>query len=174
MTTTQQSKFNSKHRAALVSMLIGPVMVFSLILTMNQFIGKVDKTPAQEVTEIAMVKQIHEKGSKEIREAENLTRVEEEELRALRLKISADVRSWISQLRLSELSLQIFHQGLLQQAEKSLRISEVSYTQGEISLIDYLDSQRTYFSILNDYQDSLYQWNADKAALEKAIGEEIQ
>ncbi len=112
--------------------------------------------------------------SKEIREAENLTRVEEEELRALRLEISAEVRSWIRQLRLSELSLNIFHQGLLQQAEKSLKISEVSYTQGEISLIDYLDSQRTYFSILNDYQDSLYQWNADKAALEKVIGEEIQ
>jgi outer membrane protein TolC len=112
--------------------------------------------------------------TKEIREAENMTRVEEEELRALRLEISAEVKSGISQLRLSEQSLQIFHRGLLEQAEKSLKISEVSYAQGEISLIDYLDSQRTYFSILNDYQDSLYRWNADKAALEKAIGEEIQ
>jgi len=112
--------------------------------------------------------------SKEIREAESLTRMEEEELRALRLEISAEVRSWISQLRLSEQSLQIFHQGLLKQAEESLKISEVSYAQGEISLIDYLDSQRTYFSILNDYQDSLYRWNADKAALEKAIGEEVK
>lgn len=112
--------------------------------------------------------------TKEIREAENMTRMEEEELRALRLEISAEVKSGISQLRLSEQSLQIFHQGLLKQAEKSLQISEVSYAQGEISLIDYLDSQRTYFSILNDYQDSLYRWNADKAALEKAIGEEIQ
>jgi outer membrane protein TolC len=103
-----------------------------------------------------------------------MTRVEEEELRALRLEISAEVKSGISQLRLSEQSLQIFHRGLLEQAEKSLKISEVSYAQGEISLIDYLDSQRTYFSILNVYQDSLYRWNADKAALEKAIGEEIQ
>ena len=112
--------------------------------------------------------------SKEIREAENLTRMEEEELRALWMEISTEVKSWINQLRLSEQSLQIFHQGLLKQAEESLKISEISYTQGEISLIDYLDSQRTYFSILNDYQDSLYQWNADKAALEKAIGEEIK
>ena len=112
--------------------------------------------------------------SKEIREAENLTRMEEEELRALRLEISTEVKSRINQLRLSEQSLQIFHQGLLKQAEESLKIAEVSYSQGEISLIDYLDSQRTYFSILNDYQDSLYRWNADKAALEKAIGEEIK
>ena len=112
--------------------------------------------------------------SKEIREAENLTRMEEEELRALQLEIATEVKSMINQLKLSDQSLQIFHQGLLQQAEESLKIAEVSYTQGEISLIDYLDSQRTYFSILNDYQDSLYRWNADKAALEKAIGEEIR
>jgi outer membrane protein TolC len=112
--------------------------------------------------------------SKEILEAENLTRMEEEELRALRMEIATAVKSWINQLRLSEQSLQIFHRGLLKQAEDSLKISEISYTQGEISLIDYLDSQRTYFSILNDYQDSLYQWNVDKAALEKAIGEEIK
>jgi len=103
-----------------------------------------------------------------------LTRMEEEELRALQIEISTEIKSRISQLRLSEQSLQIFHQGLLEQAEESLKIAEISYTQGEISLIDYLDSQRTYFHILNDYQDSLYQWNADKAALERAIGEEIK
>jgi outer membrane protein TolC len=112
--------------------------------------------------------------SKEIREAEYLTRMEEEELRALRIAIATEVKAGISRLKLSEHSLQIFHQGLLKQAEESLKIAEVSYTQGEISLIDYLDSQRTYYSILNDYQDSMYRWNADKAALEKAIGEEIK
>jgi outer membrane protein TolC len=112
--------------------------------------------------------------SKEIREAENLTRMEEEELRALRLEISTEIKSRVNRLRLSELSLQIFHRGLLKQAEESLKIAEISYAQGEISLIDYLDSQRTYHSILNDYQESLFRWNADKAALEKAIGEEIK
>ncbi len=112
--------------------------------------------------------------SKEIREAENLTRMEEEELRALRLEITTEIKAALNRLDLSEQSLQIFHQGLLIQAEESLKIAEISYTQGEISLIDYLDSQRTYNSILNDYQDSLYRWNADKAALEKAIGEEIK
>lgn len=112
--------------------------------------------------------------SKEIREAEYLIRVEEEELRMLRMEIATEVKSRVNQLKLSEQSLEIFHQGLLKQAEESLKISEISYAQGEISLIDYLDSQRTYFSILDDYQDSLYRWNTDKAALEKAIGEEIK
>ena len=112
--------------------------------------------------------------SKEIREAEYLARMEEEELRMLRMEIVTEVKSRIKQLKLSEQSLEIFHQGLLKQAEESLKIAEISYAQGEISLIDYLDSQRTYFSILGDYQDSLYRWNADKAALEKAIGEELE
>jgi len=40
--------------------------------------------------------------------------------------------------------------------------------------MDYLDSQRTYNSILVDFQEALYMWNADKAALEKAVGEEIK
>ena len=112
--------------------------------------------------------------SKEIREAENLARLEEEELRALKMAVSTEVKAAINRLRLSDQSLQIFHQGLLKQAEESRKIAEISYAQGEISLIDYLDSQRTYNSILNDYQTSLYRWNADKAALEKAIGEDIK
>jgi cobalt-zinc-cadmium efflux system outer membrane protein len=112
--------------------------------------------------------------TKEIREAEYLKRMEEEELRALRMEIATEVKANLNRLQLSEQSLRIFHMGLLIQAEESLKIAEVSYTQGEISLIDYLDSQRTYFRILNDYQDSLYRWNADKASLEKAIGEEIE
>ncbi|HNP25938.1 MAG TPA: energy transducer TonB [Nitrosomonas sp.] len=75
MTSTNQNKFNSKHRAAAVSMLIGPVLVFSLILAMNQFIGKVDKTPGQEVTEISMVKRIKEEPKREIKKAEPPRRV---------------------------------------------------------------------------------------------------
>jgi len=72
---TQQSKFNGKHGAAIVSMLIGPVFVFGLILVMNHYIGKIDKTPVQEVTEIAMVKQIKEEPKREIRKVEPPRRI---------------------------------------------------------------------------------------------------
>lgn len=112
--------------------------------------------------------------SKEIAEAENLYLKQSEELRAFQMEVSTEVKSKLNQLKLSEQTIRLFQQGLLNQAEESLKISEVSYKQGEISLIDYLDSQRTYYSILNDYQESLYKWNADKAALEKTIGEELK
>ena len=112
--------------------------------------------------------------SKEIAEAESLFLKQNEELKGLKMEISTEVRAKLNEQRLSERTIKLFLEGLLKQAEESLKISEVSYKQGEISLIDYLDSQRTYYSILKDYQDSLYAWNANKAALEKAIGEEIK
>ncbi len=112
--------------------------------------------------------------SKEISEAESLRQKENQEIRALRMDISTEVKARLNEQHLSAQTIQLFHEGLLKQAEESLKISAESYKQGEISLIDYLDSQRTYNSILKDYYDSLYAWIANKAALEKATGEEIK
>lgn len=112
--------------------------------------------------------------SKEIAEAQSLLQKQNEELKALRMELRTEIRSKLYTLRLTEQTLKLFHEGLLEQAEESLKISAVSYKQGEISLIEFLDSQRTYFSILKDYQDSLYSWKTDKASLEKAIGEELK
>lgn len=112
--------------------------------------------------------------SREIEEAENLFLKQNQELKALKMEISNEFKVRLNEQRLAEQTLKLFHQGLLKQAEESLKISEASYKQGEISLIDYLDSQRTYCSILKDYQDSLYDWNVSKASLEKVLGEEIK
>jgi len=73
--TFQHAQFNSKHRAAAVSMFLGPMLVFGLIIAMNQLIGKLDKTPAQEVTEISIVKQIKEEPKKEIKRVQRPRRV---------------------------------------------------------------------------------------------------
>lgn len=73
--TLHQSKFNGKHGAAIVAMLVGPLFVFGLILVMNHYIGKIDKTQVQEVTEIAMVKQIQEQPKQEIKKVEPPRRI---------------------------------------------------------------------------------------------------
>lgn len=112
--------------------------------------------------------------SKEVAEAESLLLKNNQELRAIKMELATEAQTKIRQLRLSARALKLFTTGLLKQAEESLKIAEISYKHGEISLIDYLDSQRTYFSIMTDYQDSLYAWNADRAALERAIGEDLQ
>jgi cobalt-zinc-cadmium efflux system outer membrane protein len=112
--------------------------------------------------------------SKEIAEAKSLVLKQKEESKASRMELTTEIKTKLSKLRLSEQTIELFLSGLLKQAEESLKIAEVSYKQGEISLIEYLDSQRTYYSILEDYQDSLYNWNVDKASLEKSVGEEIK
>jgi cobalt-zinc-cadmium efflux system outer membrane protein len=112
--------------------------------------------------------------SKEIAQATSLALKQEAELKALSMELRTEIKAKLNQLRLSEQTLELFQSGLLKEAEESLKIAEVSYKQGEISLIDYLDSQRTYYSILKDYQDSLYNWNVNRASLEKSIGEEMQ
>jgi cobalt-zinc-cadmium efflux system outer membrane protein len=112
--------------------------------------------------------------TKEIDEAESLLLKQNEELRTLKMELTTEAKTRINQLRLSARTIKLFTTGLLKQAELSLKIAEVSYTHGEISLIDFLDSQRTYYSIMTDYQDSLYAWNTDRAALERAIGEDLQ
>ena len=110
----------------------------------------------------------------EIAEAEYLTARKNDELRAQRLDISAAVRAQARRLRQAEQMLGIFTGGLLNQADESLHIAETSYRQGEISLLDFLDSQRTANSILRDYQQALLRFHVEKAALEKAVGEEIR
>lgn len=111
--------------------------------------------------------------SKEIAEAENLSLKQHTELRALKMELSTEIKAQWDRVELDEQTLQIFITGLLKQAEASLKISEISYKEGEISLIDFLDSQRTYYSIHEDYYQALFTWNADKAALEKAVGETL-
>ena len=70
----------------------------------------------------------------------------------------------------------VFVQGAnpLEQMPDSNRVrrtyAEAGYGEGEISLLDFLDSQRTYNSVLGDYHQALYDWNDAMAALEKAAG----
>ena len=51
-------------------MLFGLIVVFGLILVMNHYMGKMEKTPPQEVTEISMTKEIKQEPKKEIKKIE--------------------------------------------------------------------------------------------------------
>ena len=43
-----------QHMAGMASMLFGLILVFGLILMMNHYMGKIEKSPPQEVTEISL------------------------------------------------------------------------------------------------------------------------
>lgn len=67
MSTSQKTIFSNKHRIAALTMLFGPILIFNMILAMNHFLGQIEQTPPQEVTEIAMVKQIKEEPKQEVK-----------------------------------------------------------------------------------------------------------
>lgn len=113
-------------------------------------------------------------GSNEVAEALNLARMSEQELGAARLELAREIRAAVRRVRLAQKTLSTYTTALLRQVEESLEIAEVSYREGEISLLDFLDSQRTYYSVRGDYFLALFNWNAEMAALEKAAGARIQ
>ena len=51
-------------------MLFGLILVFGLIVVMNHYMGKIEKTPPQEVTEISMTREIKQEPKKEIKKVE--------------------------------------------------------------------------------------------------------
>lgn len=62
----ENSKTN-KHWVAVISMIAGTTLIFSLVLAMNQFMGKLERKPATEVTQISMVKQLKPEPKKQVK-----------------------------------------------------------------------------------------------------------
>ena len=56
-------------------MVFGLVLVFGLILLMNHYMGQVEKSPPQEVTEISMTREIKQEPKKEIKKVEQKKQV---------------------------------------------------------------------------------------------------
>ncbi|MCJ7682224.1 MAG: TolC family protein [Candidatus Aminicenantes bacterium] len=109
-----------------------------------------------------------------IARADFLLRKAEQELRSTTRLIIDGIKMAYAHLRLAERTISLYDSGLLGQVEQSLHLAEISYREGEISLMDYLDSQRTYYAVIKDHYQALYDWNQKKAALENAVGEELK
>jgi cobalt-zinc-cadmium efflux system outer membrane protein len=89
---------------------------------------------------------------------------------AVRLELEAQLMIHHNHLQLDWQTLRLFEEGLLAEAETSMEIAEISYRQGEISFIEYLDARRTYHSILIEYQQALFDWNLERAEFDRAVG----
>lgn len=111
--------------------------------------------------------------SAEIARSQRLLESHQQELTSTEIAVTTDIKNRYARLLLAEKTINLFQKGLLKQAGESERIARFSYQQGESSLIDYLDSQRTYLQIQKDYVQALLTWSLEKAGLEMAVGETI-
>lgn len=103
-------------------------------------------------------------------ESRERVRVVEHREEALRLELEAILMIHHNHLRLIGQTLQLFEEGLLQEAEESMEIAETSYRQGEVSFMEYLDARRTYHSIQIERQQALFDWHVERATLDRAAG----
>jgi cobalt-zinc-cadmium efflux system outer membrane protein len=89
---------------------------------------------------------------------------------ATRLQLKAELMIHHNHLLLHQRTLQLFREGLLEEADTSMEIAETSYREGEISFVEYLDARRTYRSIQIEFHQALYDWNRELTELDRAVG----
>lgn len=65
--------------------------------------------------------------------------------------IIRELENAYNRYRIAHQQVETFDAGLLAQAESALKVAEAAYRLGQRGIIDYLDAQRTYRSVRNDY-----------------------
>lgn len=108
-----------------------------------------------------------------IAEAQAGLRQSEAEAMQQQLTLLRELEHAYNRYRIADRQVQIFETGLLKQAEKALQVAEATYRLGERGILDYLDAQRSYRSVRNDYINALFDRQNALIDLEKLNAEEI-
>ena len=79
----------------------------------------------------------------------------EETANAATETVMTDIRNAYEAVKVDQQIVQLYESGYLKNATDSLQISEYAYKKGAASLLDYLDSERTFRSIQLAYRQAL-------------------
>jgi len=94
----------------------------------------------------------------------------EEQLSETAQQVSTDVVDAFENLRTNDQIIQLYRRGYVEQAKKSRDISEYAYQRGAASLLDYLDSERTYRANQLAYRQALASYMLAVEQLRQAVG----
>ena len=72
------------------------------------------------------------------------------------LTVLRELESAYNRYRIAQRQVETFETGLLRGAEAALKVAEAAYRLGERGILDYLDAQRTYRSVRNDYLNARF------------------
>ena len=106
----------------------------------------------------------------EIAEARAQTMRADATLKKARIDLSSMITQAYQRYQMAREQLTVFEEGLLKQAEETLRIAEISFRQGESGLLDLLDAQRVRQATRLRYFRTLFDLNGALADLERAVG----
>jgi cobalt-zinc-cadmium efflux system outer membrane protein len=98
-----------------------------------------------------------------------LTQAEEQEQSASDTVLS-DVSNAYEAVKSNDEVVQLYMSGYLKQAQDSRDISEYAYKRGAASLLDYLDSERSYRATQLAYRQALASYMTALEQLKQALG----
>jgi len=85
-------------------------------------------------------------------------------------QVSTDVVQAFANLQTNDQIIQLYQGGYVEQAKKSRDISEYAYRKGAASLLDYLDSERTYRANQLAYRQALASYMLALEQMRQAVG----
>jgi cobalt-zinc-cadmium efflux system outer membrane protein len=89
------------------------------------------------------------------------------------LLLSRDLQAGYQRYLIAQGQLDAFENGLLKQAEASLKVAESAYRFGERGILEYLDAQRVYRSVRRDYLAAKYDYVNAMLEVERLLGAEL-
>jgi outer membrane protein, heavy metal efflux system len=85
-------------------------------------------------------------------------------------QVMTDVRDAYENLQTSDKIVRLYRSGYLDRAKKDRDISEYAYQRGAVSLLDFLDAERSYRSTQLAYRQALASWLLSVEQLREAVG----
>jgi len=89
------------------------------------------------------------------------------------LLLNRDLQAGYQRYLIAQGQLDAFENGLLKQAEASLKVAESAYRFGERGILEYLDAQRVYRGVRRDYLAAKYDYVNAMLEVERLLGTEL-
>lgn len=109
----------------------------------------------------------------QIAEANAYVRQSRSVLSERELLLNRDLEAAYQRYLIAQGQLDAFENGLLKQAEASLKVAEAAYRFGERGILEYLDAQRVYRGVRRDYLTARYDYVNAMLEVERLLGTEL-
>lgn len=121
---------------------------------------------------IALTLPLFDYGSRRhrIRQAEEAARAQADRITATQYQVRQEVQQALARLRASEIVLKDYQQGVLDRARRLLEAARIGFQEGQYSITNILEAQRTYRAVQTEYTNALVAHAQARAELERAAG----
>jgi cobalt-zinc-cadmium efflux system outer membrane protein len=108
----------------------------------------------------------------QIAEALAEVKVAEAQLRTRELALAREMDAVYGRFLIARQQVETFEGGLLERAQRTLEAAEAAYRFGERGIIEYLDAQRTFRAVRQDYLNARYELAYSVIEIERLAGQD--